>query len=106
VGYIQTPPSPPESPVSWVPYMIPPSDLPTKLERTLVPELAHRAMRFRQHQTLFNFMPSVSEPDTEVGTPVNYWTNCAGIGGRGITSHLSSLVLKIVRCRELYEEQV
>jgi len=107
VGYVQTPPSPSESPVSWVPYTIPPSDLPSKLERTLVPELAHRAMRFREHQALFNFMPSVSEPDTTAsGSSVNYWTNCAGLGGRGITSHLSSLVLKILRCRALSEEQV
>jgi hypothetical protein len=107
VGYVQTPPSHPESPVSWVPYTIPPSDLASKLERTLVPELAHRAMRFRQHSTLFNFVPSISDPDTKAsGSSVNYWTNCAGFGGRGITSHLSSLVLKIVRCHALYEEQV
>jgi hypothetical protein len=107
VGYVQTPPSLSESPVSWVPYTIPPSDLPPKPERTLVPELAHRAMRFRQHQALFNFSPSVSDPDTMASrSSVNYWTNCAGLGGRGITSHLSSLVLKIVRCRALHEEQV
>src|SRR5271169_336531 len=67
VGYVQTPPSPSESPVSWVPYTIPPSDLPSKLERTLVPELAHRAMRFREHQALFNFMPSVRTGHDGVG---------------------------------------
>jgi hypothetical protein len=107
VGYVQTPYSPPESPVSWVPYAVLPSNLPSKLDRTVVPELAHRAMRFRDHKGLFNFSPSVSDPDTNApGSSVNYWTNCAGLGGKGITSHLSSLVLKLVRCRALYEEQV
>jgi len=107
VGYVQTPPSPPESPVSWVPYTIPPSDLASKVERTSVPELAHRAMRFRQHQALFNFFPSISDPDAKAsGSSVNYWTNCAGLGGRGLTSHLSSLVLKLVSCRGLHDEQV
>ena len=107
VGYIQTPPSPTESPVSWVPYTILPSDLPPKLDRTLAPDLAHRAMRFRQHQALFNFEPSVSAADAKPSdSPVNYWTSCAGLGGRGITSHLSSLVLKILRCHGLYQEQV
>jgi hypothetical protein len=109
VGYVQTPPSPSESPISWVPYTILPSSLPSKVERTSVPELAHRAMRFRQHQAFFNFVPSVSDPDTKAtaaGSSVHYWTNCAGFGGRGITSHLSSLVLKLVNSRGLYEEQV
>jgi hypothetical protein len=107
VGYVQTPPSPPESPMSWVPYTILPSSLASKVERTSVPELAHRAMRFRQHQGLFNFLPSVSDPDTKApGSSVNYWTSCAGLGGRGITSHLSSLVLKLVSCRALHEDQV
>ena len=107
VGYIQTPPSLPESPVSWVPYTVLPSDLASKVERTSVPDLAHRAMRFRQHQALFNFFPSISDPDAKAsGFPVHYWTNCAGLGGRGLTSHLSSLVLKLVSCRGLYDEQV
>lgn len=107
VGYVQTPPSLSESPVSWVPYTVLPSSLPSKLERTSVPELAHRAMRFRQHQALFNFFPSVTDPDARTpGSSVHYWTNCAGLSGRGITSHLSSLVLKLVNCRGLYQEQV
>ena len=107
VGYVQTPPSPPESPVHWIPYTIPPSELGSKVERTSVPELAHRAMRFREHQSLFNFFPSISDPDAKAsGSSLNYWTNCAGLGGRGLNSHLSSLVLKLVSCRDLYDEQV
>ena len=107
VGYIQTPPSLPESPVFWIPYTIPPSELASKVERTSVPELAHRAMRFRQHQSLFNFFLSISDPDAKAsGSSVNYWTSCAGLGGRGLTSHLSSLVLKLVSCCGLYDEQV
>jgi hypothetical protein len=107
VGYVQTPPSLPESPMSWVPYTILPSSLASKVERASVPELAHRAMRFREHQALFNFLPSVSDPDAKApGSSVNYWTSCAGLGGRGITSHLSSLVLKLISCRALYKEQV
>lgn len=107
VGYVQTPPSPSESPTSWVPYTILPSDVPSKVERTSVPELAHRAMRFRDHQSLFNFLPSISDPDARSpGSSLNYWTSCAGLGGRGITSHLSSLVLKLLSCRALYQEQV
>lgn len=107
VNSIDTPSSPAESPVSWIPYTVSPSKLPTKVERTAVPELAHRAMRFRDHRNLFNFSPSVSDPDAKVtGSTLNYWTSCAGLGGKGITSHLSSLVLKLVRCHELYEQQV
>jgi len=107
VGHIGTPHSSPASPVSWVPYTIPPSSLPPKLDRVFVPELAHRAMRFRDHKARFNFSPSVSDPDAKAsGSPVSYWTNCAGIGGRGITSHLSALVLKLLRCRKLFEDQV
>jgi hypothetical protein len=107
VGYVETPPSPMESPVSWIPYTIPPSDFASKVERTSVPELAHRAMRFRQHQASFNFFPSIADPDTKTsGSSLNYWTSCAGLGGRGLTSHLSSLVLKLVSCRGLQEEQV
>jgi hypothetical protein len=105
VGYIQTPHSQPESPISWVPYTVPPGSLPSKLDRTIVPELAHRAMRFRDHKGLFNFSPSVTDPESK-GSFVNYWTNCAGLGGRGIVSHLSSLVLKLLRCQKLSEEQV
>jgi hypothetical protein len=106
VGYVETPYSPPESPVSWVPYTIPPSCLPSKVDRIVLPELAHRAMRFRDHKGLFNFSPSVSDPDAKGSGSVSYWTNCAGLGGRGVTSHLSALVLKLMRCHELYEAQV
>ena len=107
VGYLQTPPSQPESPISWLPYTIPPSDLENKVERTSVPELALRAMKFRECQGLFNFLPSVSDPDAKApGSSVTYWTSCAGLGGRGITSHLSSLILKLVSCHALHEEQV
>ena len=107
IGHVETSYLAPESPVSWVPYTIPPAYLSPKLDRTVVPELAHQAMRFRDHKALFNFSPSVSDPNTNTsGSPVNYWTHCAGIGGRGITSHLSVLVLKILRCRKLYEDQV
>ena len=41
VGYVQTPYSPPKSPVSWVPYTVLPSNLPSKLNRTIIPELVH-----------------------------------------------------------------
>ena len=107
IGHVETPYSPPESPVSWVPYTILPSYLPSKLDRTVLPELAHRAMRFRDHKALFNFLPSLSDPNAKaLGSSMSYWTNCAGIGGRGITSHLSALVLKLLRCHKLYEAQV
>ena len=83
VGYVQTPYSPPKSPVSWVPYTVLPSNLPSKLDCTVIPELAHQAMRFRDHKGLFNFSPAVSDPATKaLGSSVNYWTNCAGLGGR------------------------
>ena len=107
IAHIRTPYSPSEFPVSWVPYTIPPSCLPSKVDRTSLPELAHRALRFRDHKSIFNFSPSVSDPNTKAsGSTVSYWTSCAGIGGRGITSHLSALVLKLLRCQQLYEEQV
>ena len=107
IGHVETPHLAPKSPMSWVPYTILPTYLPSKLDCTVLLELVHQAMQFRDHKVLFTFSPSVSDPDTNaLGSPVNYWTNCAGIGGRGITSHLSALVLKLLRCRKLYEDQV
>jgi hypothetical protein len=106
-GHVETPYSPPESPVSWVPYTVPPRSLQPKPDRTVVSDLAHRAMRFRDYKSLFTFAPSVPDPDARGSTSsVNYWTSCAGLGGKGVTSHLSSLVLKLLRCRQLHEEQV
>jgi hypothetical protein len=62
VGYVQTPPSQPEFPISWVPYTILPSKLENKVERTSVPELALRAMRFRSAKVSSTFcLPSQTQ---------------------------------------------
>ena len=102
---IPTPYLPPESPTSWVPYTIEP--LTTSVNRTSVPELAHRAMRFWDYPQHFTF--SVRLPDPSSTTPafsLEYWQSCAGLGTKGIPSLLSSLILKIVMCRQIYDAQV
>lgn len=106
IGHVPEPYIPAHCPLSWVPYTVPPRNFDSTADRTAVPELAHRAMRFREYKNSFKFSASVSDPNATGAALTTYWSNCAGLPGKAIVSNLSALVLKLVRCCQLAEKQV
>ncbi|KAF8276541.1 hypothetical protein DL93DRAFT_1698549, partial [Clavulina sp. PMI_390] len=97
-----------EGPISWRPYTVSPEDVPSLANRTVVSDLAHRAMRFRSHKANFVFSSTVTPPKELGGeqSALKYWASCAGHKEEGIAQIISSLVLKLLRGKEIYDERV
>lgn len=106
VGYVPEPYMPSYYPVSFIPYSIAPRPAEGTVDRTSVPDLAHRAMRFRDYKTHFKFSASISDPNASGVESTAYWSNCAGLPGKAIVSNVSALVLKLVWCHKLSKNQV